>query len=39
MILPLTKVEDAIEIDTSYLTLNEQIDLICKKKANALITQ
>lgn len=35
---PLTKVEDAIEIDTSYLTLNEQIDLICKK-ANALITQ
>lgn len=28
---PLTKVQDAIEIDTTYLTLEKQINLICSK--------
>ncbi|HOU46720.1 MAG TPA: (d)CMP kinase, partial [Chitinophagales bacterium] len=28
---PLTKVQDAIEIDTTYLTLEKQINLICTK--------
>lgn len=28
---PLTKVTDAIEIDTTHLTLEEQVEIICKK--------
>ncbi|MFN8237267.1 MAG: (d)CMP kinase [Chitinophagales bacterium] len=28
---PLTKVPEAIEIDTTYLTLDEQIEIICQK--------
>lgn len=35
---PLTRVPDAIEIDTTHITLEEQIQLICDK-AMALIKQ